>query len=490
VAAFALVIYGLVPVVALGGGWRERSSAAAGPGGGTFGSRPVRLCVWVGAIGLLVVACSNGGKPRSSSRPPGSSAARPSSVASSPAPNAADKASAPGITATTITIGGHTPLTGVAAPGFDEIAPAANAYFSWVNDHGGVYGRKIVYTYLDDGYSPTNTVSVVKQLVERGDVFAMFNGFGTPTHLAARQFLNRERVPDLFVASGCSCWNDPKQFPYTFGFQPDYTVEGEVQGQFVKQNYPGEDVGYLLEGDEFGTEGERGLDMEVPPDQIVSRQSYNPANMDIEPQVAALQASGAQVVVAYSTPAFTALALIAAQKIGFHPAWVVSDAGSDPNTLRALLASYSKGTVSGTLVNGLVTDIYLANVGDPSNPWTQLWTEVRNRYIPTLPLDSNVSEGMAAAYTFVQAMLAAGQNPTRDDVVRAIESSRFTGPGLTPLTFSSSNHQGYSGLQMGTIADGAIVPTGTPLTATDTGAITPYTVPGATPPADGVPAGP
>src|SRR5690348_8676378 len=120
-------------------------------------------------------------------------------------------ASAPGITSTQILIGSHQPLTGPAAPGYSEIAPASNAYFQYVNAHGGVYGRKIVYKYLDDGYNPTKTASVVRQLVLQDNVYAMFDGLGTPTHLAAVSFLNAQKVPDVFVASGCECWNDPSR---------------------------------------------------------------------------------------------------------------------------------------------------------------------------------------------------------------------------------------------------------------------------------------
>ena len=118
-------------------------------------------------------------------------------------------ASAPGITATTITIGSHQPLTGVAAPGYDEIAPASNAYFQYVNAHGGIYGRKIVYKYLNDQYDPTITATVVHQLVLQDNVYAIFDGLGTPTHLAVAPYLNAQKVPDVFVASGCECWNSP-----------------------------------------------------------------------------------------------------------------------------------------------------------------------------------------------------------------------------------------------------------------------------------------
>src|SRR5215470_848594 len=138
---------------------------------------------------LAVAACSSGGGSSSGS---GSGSGSGSS-------NAALTASAPGITPTQITIGSHQPLTGPAAPGYSEIAPAAAAYFNYVNANGGVYGRKIIYKYLDDAYNPTTTSSVVRQLVLQNGVYAIFNGLGTPTHLAAVNFLTSEKIPDVFV---------------------------------------------------------------------------------------------------------------------------------------------------------------------------------------------------------------------------------------------------------------------------------------------------
>src|SRR5215469_14852938 len=154
------------------------------------------------AAALAVAACSSSSTSSSS---PGSG---------SSSSGAALTASAPGITATTITIGSHQPLTGPAAPGYSEIAPAANAYFQYVNAHGGIYGRKIKYTYLDDGYDPSKTASVVRQLVLHDTVYAIFNGLGTPTHLAVVKYLNSAKIPDVFVASGCDCW--ATGYPQTF----------------------------------------------------------------------------------------------------------------------------------------------------------------------------------------------------------------------------------------------------------------------------------
>src|ERR1700760_1475404 len=184
---------------------------------------------------LSVAACSSGSSSSSSS---GSGSGSSNS-------RAALTASAPGITPTQITIGSHQPLTGPAAPGYSEIAPASNAYFQYVNANGGVDGRKIVYKYLDDGYNPTNTASVVRQLVLQDNVYAIFNGLGTPTHLSVQSFLNAQKAPDVFVASGCDCWDNPTADPETFGWELDYIREGKILGQYVAKHFAGKKVAYF-----------------------------------------------------------------------------------------------------------------------------------------------------------------------------------------------------------------------------------------------------
>src|SRR5271155_5402155 len=304
-----------------------------------------------------------------------------SSSGSSSSSNAALTASAPGITPTTITIGSHQPLTGPAAPGYDEIAPASTAYFDYVNANGGVYGRKIIYKYLNDAYDPTTTASVVRQLVLQDNVYAIFNGLGTPTHLAVVSFLNSEKVPDVFVASGCECWDAPTTYPETFGWQLDYVREGKILGQYVAQHFKGEKVAFFYQDDEFGMDGVKGLDYEIPASQVVSKQSYVDTNVNIAPQVAALRASGAKVVVAFSIPAFTALLKLNALKLGFNPTLVVSDVGSDPITLSGLLEAFAKqggSKVNGNqLTNGMITDEYLPAL-TASDSWYTLFKMVHD----------------------------------------------------------------------------------------------------------------
>src|SRR5580704_932429 len=436
-------------------------------------TRPHRVRWQAAAImtvaALALAACSS------------SSSSTAGSGSSSGSSSAALTASAPGITSTTITIGSHQPLTGPAAPGYSEIAPASAAYFAYVNAHGGIYGRKIVYKYLDDGYNPTTTAQVVRQLVLQDNSYSIFNGLGTPTHLAVLSFLNSQKVPDVFVASGCDCWDAPTADPETFGWQLDYIREGKILGQYVAKHFAGKKIAYFYQDDEFGMDGVKGLDDEIPKSMVVSRQSYVDTNVNVAPQVAALRASGAQVVISFSIPAFTALLKLDSLKLGFNPQLVVSNVGSDPITLSGLLESFAKqggATVNGNaLTTGIITDDYLPSAGDTTNSWVQLFTKVHNQYDAKAPLDGNMFYGMAAAYTFVQAMLKAGRNPTRADLTSAVESGLPQGPMIAPFAYSSSDHLGATGAFIGVIKNGVEVQQG-PIQVTDTsatGAITTYT---------------
>jgi ABC-type branched-subunit amino acid transport system substrate-binding protein len=363
------------------------------------------------------------------------------------------KASAPGVTATTVTIGSHYPLTGPAAPGYSEIGPAAEAMFKYINESGGVNGRTIELKFKDDGYNPANTVDVVKQLVLQDKVFAIFNGLGTPTHSKVTDYLNSSRVPDLFVASGARLWNDPGKHPYTFGWQPNYLIEGKILGKYIKDNFAGKKVGYLYQNDDFGQDGIAGLDSQLDASTVVDKQPYETSQLSqptgIAPQLSALKAKGAEVVVSFSIPAATAVALLTNAKIGYKPQMVVTNVGSDPTTLTGLLGAFSKGAVKGSaLLSGIISDTYLPLTSDTADPWIALFKKVHDKYVASLPFDGNVEYGMAAAVTFAQALAAAGTNPTRKSLVEAVEKGGFKGPGVTPFAFSKDNHSGYTGVRL------------------------------------------
>jgi ABC-type branched-subunit amino acid transport system substrate-binding protein len=400
--------------------------------------------------------------------------------------------STPGVTATSITFGTHQPLTGPAAPGYSEIAPASQAYFDYVNAHGGVFGRKIHLLIKNDAYNPATTVSVVHQLVLQNNVFGIFEGLGTPTHTKVVGFLNASKVPDMFVASGCPCWDNGGAQPYTFGWQPNYTIEGKILGQYIKQHFAGKRIGVLYQDDDFGQGGLAGIQDEVAAADIVSKQPYQSGTTTLAPQITALKAAGAQVLVDFTVPIYTAIGQLTSFTLGYTPQLVVSNVGIDPTTVGTLLKTVSKGKASGTaLIEGAITDGYVPSSSDSSNPWIQLFMKIHAQYDPSAPFDGNVEYGMANAYTLVQALRAAGKNLTRQGLVKAVETdgASWSGPGLVPFRYGTTEHGGYGGVELGQIRHGKIVLFGGPLTTdpTATGAITPYTTAQPAPPASGVP---
>src|SRR5271168_825232 len=187
--------------------------------------------------------------------------------------SSSSSSSVPGVTATSVTFGSHQPLTGPAAPGYSEIAPASQAFFDYLNAQGGINGRKINLIIKNDEYNPAKTVTVTHELVLNDNVFGIFEGLGTPTHTKVVGYLNSSKVPDMFVASGCPCWDNGSAQPWTFGWQPNYTIEGKVLGQYIKEHFAGKKVGVFYQDDDFGQGGLAGIKDEVPSSQIVSAQA-------------------------------------------------------------------------------------------------------------------------------------------------------------------------------------------------------------------------
>jgi ABC-type branched-subunit amino acid transport system substrate-binding protein len=398
--------------------------------------------------------------------------------------------SAPGVSATSITFGSHQPLTGPAAPGYSEIAPASQAFFDYLNAQGGIYGRKIHLTYKDDAYNPAQTVNVVHELVLQDKVFGIFEGLGTPTHTKVVGFLNSSKVPDMFVASGCPCWDNGTSQPYTYGWQPNYTIEGKILGQYIKQHFAGKKIGVFYQDDDFGNGGLTGIKDEVPASQIVSAQAYQPGGTNVAPQISAIKAAGAQVLVDFTVPIYTALGQLTSFTLGYTPQLVVSNVGIDPTTVGGLLKTFSKGKAGTALIEGAITDGYLPSTADLSNPWVALFKKIHDRYDASAPFDGNVEYGMANAYTLAQALQVAGKNLTRQGLINAVNTtgSKLLGPGLVPFRYSKSNHGGYGGTEIGQVRNGQIVLSGGPLVTdpTSSGPITPYTTAQPAPPASGV----
>ena len=377
------------------------------------------------------------------------------------------------------------------APGYSEIAPASQAYFNYVNAHGGVNGRKIHLIIKNDEYNPTNTVNVTHQLVLQEKVFGISRGW-QPTHTKVVGFLNSSKVPDMFVASGCPCWDKGTAQPYTFGWQPNYTIEGKIMGQYIAQHFAGKKVGVLYQDDDFGQGGLAGIKAELPATAIVAAQPYQSGTETLAPQITAIKSAGAEVVVYFTVPIYTAIGQLTAFTLGYKPQLFVSNVGIDPTTVAGLLKTVSKGKASGTaLIEGAYTNGYLPSPSDTSNPWVAFFRKIKEQYDASAPDDGNVLYGMANAYTLVQALQAAGKNLTREDLVKAVNEhgASWTGPGLLPFRYSTSDHGGYAGVQMGRVEGGKIVLFGPKLTTEPTSGtpIKTYSGTQQPPPASGIP---
>jgi branched-chain amino acid transport system substrate-binding protein len=408
-----------------------------------YRSRPIaRTVVALAGASLFLTACGAGGDSDGDSG--GDTGAQA-------------EGDATGVTDSTIKIGTHMPLTGVAAPGYSTIPQGSQAYFDYVNANGGVCDRDIEYIVRDDGYNPSNTSAVTNQLVLQDEIFGMMGGLGTPTHSAVVDFLNEQEVPDLFVSSGALAWDDPEQNPFTFGWQPNYAVEGKVLGQYIAENFPDAKVGLFLQGDDFGRDGGNGAKQFLE-DQIVAEVEYTPGNTDVGPQITQLQQAGADLVIGFNVPAYTALSQLVSQRLNYQPQWVYSNVGADATLVGALLNNFSKGAVSGGgALEGIITTKYIPTVEEPDNPWTQLFTQIWDENgANDEPMNNFRLYGMSQAYTLVNALVRSCDNLTREGVVETIEQdgSEFEGPWLAPMDYSEESHRGISGVSVVQIEGG------------------------------------
>jgi branched-chain amino acid transport system substrate-binding protein len=227
---------------------------------------------------------------------------------------------------------------------------------------------------------------------------------------------------------------------------------------------------------------------------VVDREPYQTSQLSqpggLSPQIGRLKDKGAQVIAMYTIPAATASAILTAAKLSYQPQFVANDVGTDPVTLGALLKSFSGSADGSQLMDGLVTDAYLPSYGgQPDNPWIVLFKKIHDQYVPSLPFDGNVEFGMAVAYSFAQALKAAGKNPTRQSIVQAVENSgaSWQSAGLTPLRFSKSSHAGFAGAQIAVIRSGVAVLQGSPQTTDDgSGGLKQYTTKPSSPSAGGI----
>jgi branched-chain amino acid transport system substrate-binding protein len=346
----------------------------------------------------------------------------------------AGSAADPGVSATTILIGGTSPLTGPAAS-YASVARGAKAYFDYANAKGLAGKRKIEYRIADDAYNPAQTVQAVRRLVEQDQVFAIFNALGTESNLAIRDYLNQTGVPQLFAASGATTWGrDAAKYPWTIGFQPSYAAEGLVYGQFLAKTKKNAKIGVLFQNDDYGKDLlaslRRGLGSSSA--KIVAAEPYEVTASDVGSQIAKLKASGANVLCIFATPPFAIQSFVFANRLKWRPLVVNNAVAGTSNTMTLASEGGKNKTVEGTISTTSLKDPL-----DPrwkSDPGMKLYRSVMAKYGAGANADdANHIYGMAVAFETVSVLKRSGATPTRAGLMKAARSiSSPKNPFLLP----------------------------------------------------------
>ncbi|WP_435113196.1 ABC transporter substrate-binding protein [Nocardiopsis synnemataformans] len=389
--------------------------------------RPLRILSSTLAVTVLLTSCSSG-------------------------TDGSDRADTRGVTDDAVVIGTHQPLTGAASPGFRHVSTGARAVFDYINDNGGIHGRRIEYQVQDDAFDPAQTLEATRSLIDDQEIFAMLGGLGTPTHEAVIEELNEAGVPDLFVSSGALAWDQPEVYPYSYGFQVDYTREAKIQGQYIAENFPGDQVGLLYQNDDVGPSSHAGVEQYLT-EEIVAWESYDPGVPELAGQVEELKRSGAEVAVCYCIPAFLALAVLEATAIGYTPQWVAPSFGGDVAVATGLIEEYAQGTAAENVppeafLDDLIITAFLPMAAQREDPWTEFFLEIHEQYNEGTPFTDTTVYGMVQAVLFAQVLMRTGPDLTRESLLATLNSHEWTGPGLVPFNATENDHSGYAGVMV------------------------------------------
>jgi ABC-type branched-subunit amino acid transport system substrate-binding protein len=329
-------------------------------------------------------------------------------------------AQTPGVTATEIKIGNTNPYSGPASA-YGTIGRGVGAYFKKVNDEGGINGRKINYVTYDDAYSPPKTVEMIRRLVEQDQVAFVFNTLGTPPNTAIHKYMNQQKVPQLFVATGATKWNNPKDFPWTMGWQPNYQTEAKIYAQYIQKNIPDAKIGILFQNDDYGKDYLHGFEAalgDAAKKLIVLKQSYETADPTVDSQVVNLKNSGANVFFNITIPKFAAQAIKKAHDIGWKPTHFLNNVSSSLATvLKPAGLEASKG---------LITSLYMKEVTDPqwrNDKGFQEWLAWMKKYYPEGNVeDQSNAYAYAATQTVVHVLKQCGNDLSRANVMKQAAS--------------------------------------------------------------------
>jgi len=324
-----------------------------------------------------------------------------------------------GASDTEIKIGNTMPYSGQGSA-WGLLGKAEAAYFDKVNAEGGVNGRKIRFISYDDAYSPPKTVEQVRRLVENDEVLLLFSTFGVPTNTAIHKYMNAKKVPQLFVGGGGSKWNDPKNFPWTMGFQPSFLNEGRVYGQYIAANHPGGKIAVLYQNDDYGKDILNGLKqgLGTKASMIVAESSYEVSVPSVDSQIVGLKASGANIFMNFAGPKFAAQAIRKVAELDWKPIHVLNiPAASIGSVIKPAGFDISQGIVSGGFLKD-ATDPAMAN-----DAGVKAYLAFLEKYYPGADVTATGNtQGYIMAQAMVQVLKQAGDNLTRDNIMRQAAS--------------------------------------------------------------------
>ena len=351
-------------------------------------------------------------------------------IAAASVPAAAQKKYDTGVTDTAIKIGSIMPYSGPASA-YGIIGKTMSAYMRMINDNGGVNGRKINFISYDDGYSPPKTVEQARKLVESDEVLLIFNPLGTPGNTAIQKYMNSKKVPQIFVSTGAAKWNDPKNFPWTMGWQPSYQVEARIYAAYILKNYPNGKIAALWQNDDAGKDQMKGLrdGLGDKAGMIIADKSYEVSDPTIDSQIVALKDSGADIMMTWAAPKGAAQAIRKVAEIGWKPVYFI---GNVSTSVAAVLKPAGLDNSK-----GIISTAYLKDPTDPlwkDDPGIKTWLAFMDKYFPDGD-KTNINNvyGYASAQTMVQVLKQCGDNLTRENVMKQAASLKdFTSEVLLP----------------------------------------------------------
>jgi len=352
-----------------------------------------------------------------------------------------------GVTSTQIKLGMTVPMTGTASLGYNKIPGAAKAYFDYLNDNGGIYGRKITLVVKDDRYVPTEAVSKTNELILKDKVMALLAPLGTANVKAVASSVNpaRRGIPVMFVNTGFSGFADAKKYPTTYAVLPSYVMEAKIMGEYIKENFAGKKIGLLYQDDDFGTDALAGFKTAGTNFAIkVPYASGSQAAATAAGWITKFKAAEVDVVILFGVTSASLYMLATAAQLKYAPQWMIGSVGGDATTLKLA------GVPAGVLYNAIGFSPVPATT-DMKDEYVKLFSDIYAKAVPGSAFDLNVLLGMNSAFMAAQALKAAGQNPTRKSLLAAIDSkgATFANSALVPLGYSKTSHVGLTGYWVG-----------------------------------------